>query len=73
MFNQELLRNYEVAKIIVIYDYANNIFAILQIMFSKLKSKHYRIKLFVMRVLANLKFFKFVVDERNRMLLRVLS
>jgi len=48
-------------------------FAILQVMSLELKNKDYCIKLFVMRILANLKFFELVVDKRNRVLLRVLS
>lgn len=48
-------------------------FAILQIVFSKLKSKHYRIKLFVMRILTNFKFFKLVANKRNKMSLRILN
>ncbi len=48
-------------------------FVTLQIMFSKFKNKHYRIKLLVMRILINLKFLKFVVVKRNKMSLRVLS
>jgi len=73
LLNRELLRSYEVAKIIIICDYVNNIFITLQVVSLELKSKHYRIKLLVMRVLANLRFLELVINERNRMSLRVLN
>ena len=53
----------------MIRNYTNDMFVILQIIFSIFEIEHYNIQFFVMNVSAFFKFFKFIIKIRNEMLL----
>ena len=56
----------------MIYNYMNKMFIILQIMSSIFKFQNYRIQFFVIYVSLFFCFFKFVIHERNEMLLIII-
>ena len=56
----------------MIYNHANEVFIILQIMLSIFKFQNYRIQFFVMRISSFFCFFKFVIHKRNKMLLIII-
>ena len=51
----------------MICNYTNNMFVILQIMFSIFEIEHYNIQFLVMNVSTFFKFFKFIIKIRNKM------
>ena len=51
----------------MIYNYANKVFIILQIMSLIFKFQNYRIQFFIMRISLFFYSFKFVIHERNEM------
>ena len=56
-------------KVVVIYNHANEMFVILQIMSLIFKFQNYRIQLFIMRILSLFYFFELIIYKRNEILL----
>ena len=65
----ELLRRYNITKIVMICNHANKMLVILQIMSSVFKFQNYRIQFFVICILSLFCFFKLIIYKRNEMLL----
>ena len=57
----------------MIYNHANEMLAILQIMSSVFKFQNYRIQFFVMCVSLLFCFFKFIIYKRNKMSLIIVD
>ena len=71
MFRIEFFDCHKISKIVVIKSNANEMFVILQIMFSIFEIKHYRIQFLVMRILIYFCFFEFIIEKRKKMSLIV--
>ena len=67
MFRIEFFDCHKISKIVVIKNNANEMFVILQIVFSIFEIKHYRIQFFVMRISIYFCFFEFIIEKRNKM------
>ena len=50
----------------MIYNHANEILIILQIMLSIFKFQNYRIQFFIMHIILFFYFFEFIIHERNK-------